>query len=135
MWATEVVIPAQRPASTEGALLQPPGRNLGDKRTRFVFSGRGIMELGSINPAPSATIESAIPDLTDEQYQELVQFASKMKGPSKTLSGMHLINGINWILDIGALRHVTGYCGFLDKRRRLTNPFSIILPQQKGGLG
>lgn len=85
------------------------------------------MELGSTNRVLSTSTESRLLGHTDEQYQELLQFVSKMKGTSDKLSGMCLINGTNWILDTGASWHMTGKCGLLEKRRCLTNPFSITL--------
>lgn len=67
--------------------------------------------------------------LIDEKYQELQDFIIKLNGSTKHLSGMRLLSAdITWILDIGALRHMTENWCILQKGRKLIRLISITLP-------
>lgn len=71
-------------------------------------------ETSPTHSALATQLNSTVSGLSGEQYQELLAFLNKLKGPTERLSGMTLLNDeINWIMDTGASRHMTRQCGIL----------------------
>lgn len=110
----------------EGQRAQIPAQ------TNQMETAGAAVNMGGEEQAHSVNHEgSAVPGLSGEQYQEL-SFASNLKSPTKHLLGIKLLSDdTTWILDTGASRHMTENWHLLQKRKKLTKPILITLPDGK----